>query len=124
MGKVTKTSGLFFVAMLIFLSICTENYGLLSTSPLQYSQSENSGFCFSKEKPDFLFLYRNDERQINSVRNLPGPSFKNHTNYIRCNNISLEIKISGINSGYLSYAMIVNRSLTSSDIVFPSHYFW
>lgn len=124
MSKVTKTTGLFFAAMLIFLSISTENYGLLLTSHLQNAQSENSDSYFSTEKPDLLFLYRNDERQVNSVRNLPVPSLKNHPNDIHYNSLSLEIRILSINSGYLSYSVIVDRNLTNSDIVFPSHYFW
>jgi len=124
MSKVTKTTGLFFAAMLIFLSISTENYGLLLTSHLQNAQSENSDSYFSTEKPDLLFLYRNDERQVNSVRNLPVPSLKNHPNDIHYNSLSLEIRILSINSGYLSYSVIVDRNLTNSDIVFPFHYFW
>lgn len=124
MSKVTKTTGLFFATMLIFLSISTENYGLLLTSHLQNAQSENSDSYFSTEKPDLLFLYRNDERQVNSVRNLPVPSLKNHPNDIHYNSLSLEIRILSINSGYLSYSVIVDRNLTNSDIVFPSHYFW
>lgn len=110
--------------MLIFLSISTENYGLLLTSHLQNAQSENSDSYFSTEKPDLLFLYRNDERQVNSVRNLPVPSLKNHPNDFHYNSLSLEIRILSINSGYLSYSVIVDRNLTNSDIVFPSHYFW
>jgi hypothetical protein len=124
MSKVTKTTGLFFATMLIFLSISTENYGLLLTSHLQNAQSENSDSYFSTEKPDLLFLYRNDERQVNSVRNLPVPSLKNHPNDIHYNSLSLEIRILSINSGYLSYSVIVDRNLTNSDIVFPFHYFW
>ena len=124
MSKVTKTTGLFFAAMLIFLSISTENYGLLLTSHLQNAQSENSDSYFSTEKPDLLFLYRNDERQVNSVRNLPVPSLKNHPNDIHYNSLSLEIRILSINSGYLSYSVIVDRNLTNSDIVFPFHSFW
>lgn len=124
MSKVTKTTGLFFAAMLIFLSISTENYGLLLTSHLQNAQSENSDSYFSTEKPDLLFLYRNDERQVNSVRNLPVPSLKNHPNDFHYNSLSREIRILSINSRYLSYSVIVDRNLTNSDIVFPSHYFW
>lgn len=124
MSKVTKPTGLFFAAMLIFLSISTANYGLLLTSPPQYAKSENTDSYFSTEKPDILFLFRNDERQINSVKNLPEPSFKNHPNSIHYSTLSPEIRISNINSGYFSYSVTVDRSLTNSDIIFPSHYFW
>jgi hypothetical protein len=115
---------LFFAALLVFMSGSTENYGLLLTSHLQNAQSENSDSYFSTEKPDLLFLYRNDEKQVNSVRNLPVPGFKNHPNDICNNSFFPEIRILSINSGYISYSMIADRSLTNSDIVFPFHYFW
>ena len=124
MSNVYKTTALFFAAMLIFLSISAENYGLLLTSHIQNTQSENSDSYFSTDKPDLLFLYRNDERQVNSARNLPVPDLKIHPNNIHHNCTSPETRILSINSGYLSYSVIVDRSLTNSDIVFPFHYFW
>jgi len=74
MSNVYKTTTLFFAAMLFFMSICTQNYGLLLTSRLQNSQSENSDSFFSTEKPDLLFVYRQEERLVYSVKNLPVPS--------------------------------------------------
>jgi hypothetical protein len=124
MSKLFKTTALFFAAMLFFLSICTQNYGLLLISHLQNTQSEDSDSYYSTEKPELLFLDRHEERLVNSVKNLPVPSFKNHPNNIHCNSLSPEVRIKSINSGYLSYSMIVDRNLTNSDIVFPFHYFW
>jgi hypothetical protein len=124
MSNVYKTSALFFAAMLGFLSTCSQNYGVLIPSPLQNSQSENSVSYFSTEKPELLFLDRHEERLVNSVKNQPVPSLKNHPNNFNYNSLSPEVRILSINSGYLSYSLIVDRSLTNSDIVFPFHYFW
>jgi hypothetical protein len=124
MSRMIKTTGLFFAAMLFFLSISTENYGLLLTSQLQNSQSENSDSYFSKEKPDLLFLNRHEERLVYSVKNLPVPSLKNHSNDNYSNCLSPEVRILSINSGYLSYSETLYRNLTNHDIIFPFHYFW
>jgi len=93
MSRITKTTGLFFAAMLFFLSISTENYGLLLTSKLQNSQSENSDSYFSKEKPNLLFLNRHEERLVYSVKNLPVRSPKNHSNDNHSNCFSPEVRI-------------------------------
>jgi hypothetical protein len=119
-----KTSSMFFAAVLFFLNICTQNYSLLPSLHLQNTQSENSVSYFPAEKTGLLFLTRQEERDVYSIKNLPVPIQKNHTNYINCNSLSLEGRILSINSGYLSYALIVDRSLANSDIVFPFHYFW
>ena len=124
MSNVYKSFAIFYATILFFLGICAQNYIALITSPLQNTQSENSVSFFSTEHPELLFLYRIDERQVNSVKNLPVPSLKNYSNNIQDNNLSPEIRLLSINSGYLSYSVIVDSGLTNSDIVFPFHYFW
>jgi hypothetical protein len=124
MSNLYKTAALFFAAMLFIIGTCTQNYGLLLTSNIHNAQSEKSDSYYSTEKPEFLFLFRNDERQINSGRNLPEQCFKNYSKNIQDNSLSPEIRLLSINSGYLSYSAIFERSLTNSDIVFPYHYFW
>jgi len=124
MSKVTKISGLFFVAMLLFLSISTENYGLSLTSQLQSSQTKSSDSYFSTEKPDLFFLNRQEQRFVYSIKNLPVPNLKNHPNDFHWNCLSPEVIISSINSGYLSYSVTLYRNFTNHDIIFPFHYFW
>jgi hypothetical protein len=124
MTNANKTISLFFAAMLFMLGICTQEYCLLLTSQPQNAQVENSRSYFSTEKPDLLFINRHEERVIYSIKNLPGPNLKSLPNYVSCNSLSLEERILSINSWYLSYSEIVDRSLSNSDIVFPFHYFW
>ncbi len=124
MSKLTKTTALFFVAMLFFISLSTENYGLLLTSQLQNTGSENSGSYLSTEKPNLFFLNRHEERLETSVKSLPNSKLKNQINDVCSNSISTEVRILSINSGYLSYSVTVYRNLTNCDIVFPFHYFW
>jgi hypothetical protein len=124
MNKVRKITGLFFAALLFSLSIVTEHSGLRLASNLQKSHSESSDIFFSGEKTDFFFLYRNNERQINSFKNLPVNSFKGHQSEINCNSSTPETRLLTINSRYISYSAIIDRSLSPGDIVFPFHYFW
>jgi len=124
MSKVIRTTALFFAAILFFLSTSTQNYGLYITSHLQNTPAENTDSYYSTENPKLLFLYRNDERQVNSGRNVPTPSLKNYSNNIQYKSLSPEIRLLSINSRYYLFSLIVERSLTNSDIVFPFHYFW
>jgi hypothetical protein len=124
MSKVTKISGLFFVAMLLFLSISTETYSLSLTSQLQSGQPKSSDSYFSTEKPDLFFLNRQEQRLAYSVKNLPVPSIKNHPDNFHGNCLSPEVRLSSIDSGYLSYLVTLYRNFTSHDIIFPFHYFW
>ncbi len=124
MSTLYKSAAIFFAAILIFLGIYAENYGLLLTSQLQSTQnSESDSYC-STEKPELLFLDRHEERLVNTVKNQPVPGFKNHSNNVHYNNNIPGVKLLSINSGYISYSVIIGRSLTNSDIVFPFHYFW
>ena len=124
MSIVYKTTTLFFAAMLFIMSICTQNYGLLLTSHLQNAQSENSDSYFSTEKPDLLFVYRQEERLVYSVKNLPVPSLRNYSNDNHSYSLSPEVRILSLNSGYLSYSGTICRNLENVDIVYPFHYFW
>jgi hypothetical protein len=124
MSKVTKTTALFFAAMIFFISISTENYGLLITSHIQNTGSENSGSYFSKEEPVPLFLSRHEERLVTSVKDLPVTSSKNNPTDFHSNRLLNEVRLLSINTRYLSYSVTVDRNLTNSDLVFPFHYFW
>jgi len=124
MSKVYKTTALFFAAMLFILSICTQDYGLLLTSHLQNAQSENSEYNFSTETPNLLFITRQEERVVYSVKNLPVPSLKNYSNDNHSYSLSPEVRILSLNSGYLSYSGTICSNLENVDIVYPFHYFW
>ena len=93
MSKVTKTTALFFAAMLFFISISTENYGLLLTSHLQNTGFENSGSYFSKEEPNPLFLSRHEERLVTSVKDLPVTGSKNNPTDFHSNRLSNEVRL-------------------------------
>lgn len=124
MSKNNKIFGLFFTAVLVFLSMSTVNNSWFLISQYQNSKSDNSASYFSTEKPDLFFLNRHEEKLVSSVKNLPVPSLKNHVTDIQWNCLSTEVKISIINSEYLSYSLKVDPNFTSHDIIFPFHYFW
>jgi hypothetical protein len=124
MKEVTKTTALFFAAVLFFLSTSTENYSLLLTSKLQNTASENSGSYLSTGNPDLFFLNRHEERLVTSVKNLPVTNLRNYINNFNNNSLSPEIRLSGNGSVYLLYSESVYLNLTNINIIFPFHYFW
>jgi hypothetical protein len=124
MSNVYKTTTLFFAAMLLLMSICTQNYSLLLTSYLQNDKSENSDSYFSTEKPDLLFLYRQEEKIVYSIKNLPVPSLRNNSHDNQSYSLSPEVRILSLNSGYLLYSETICRNLGNIDIIYPFHYFW
>jgi hypothetical protein len=124
MSKGSKISGLFFIALLLFLSIRSGNYGLLLTSQLQSNQTESSDSYFSMGKLDLAFLNRPEERTGSSVENLPIPSLKNHLAHFNCDLLCLEKRIFSVSSGYLSHSIRLYRSLTNVEIIYPFHSHW
>lgn len=125
MSKVIRISGLFFVSVLLFISVSTGNNGLLTHSLLQSSsQPANSDSYFSIGKLDLYFLNRPEERTIFSVRNLPVPYLKKYINDLKCSFLSYEKRKFNTNSRYLSYSVRLQPSLTNNEIIFPFHYFW
>jgi len=123
-SNLNKTTALFFSAVLFFISISTESFGLLLNSKLQNAGYESISTYFSIEKPNLFLLNRYNEKIVTSFKKLPVTDLKNHTNDFYSKSFSSEIKTLRINSIYLSYAGTVYRNLTTCDIVFPFHYFW
>lgn len=124
MNNKYRAIALLFSIMLFFLSICTQNDGLLLASPQQYTKSENSDSYFSTDKPDIIFLSRQEERVKYSVKNLPVPGLKNYPGDNHNYSLSHEVRILSLNSGYLSYSGTIYGDLKNIDIVYPFHYFW
>jgi hypothetical protein len=124
MSKVKRTFGIFFVAVLFFLNLSIVNYGHFLNSQIQASQTENSDSYLSAENLDLYFINRTERPLVFSVKNLPVSNLKNHPDDLHGNFLSAEERISGINSGYLSYTLILDPNLSNHEIVFPFHYFW
>jgi hypothetical protein len=124
MSNKYKAIALFFSVMLFFLSTCTQYDWLLLTSPQQNTKSENSDSYLSTDKPDIIFLSRQEERVVYSHKNLPVPGFKNYPSDNHSYSLSPEVRILSLNSGYLSYCGTIYGYLKNIDIVYPFHYFW
>ena len=123
MSNLYKITAMFSSSVLFFISISTENYGLLLNSKTQNTGYETiSSFC-SIEIPNLFLINRYGEKFVTSFKNLPVLKLKNQTSDFY-NNLSFEIKKIRINSEYLTYSGTIYRNLTISDIVFPFHYFW
>jgi hypothetical protein len=124
MSKVTKTTALFFAAMIFFVSISTQNYALLLTSDLRAIGSENSVSYFSAPDKIPLFLNRQQEKLVTSAKDLPVYGSKINLTDLYTNRLSNELRLLNINSDYLSFSVIDYRNFTNSEIVFPFHSFW
>lgn len=124
MSNLYKTAALLFSVVLLYINTNTFNYWLLVTSNLQNTGCESLSSYFPIENPNLFISNRHGERFLNSIKNLPDSSFKNHANDYYNISLSSEIRKLKINSEYLSYSETINRNLTNSDIVFPFHYFW
>jgi hypothetical protein len=124
MTRTNRTSSLFFAALLGVLSIFTQYYGVLISSGTKISQSDYSVSSLPGGKPELIFMAHREERSLNSVKNQPVPDLKNHSNNSIYFGLFPEVRLSGFHTGYLAYSVIVERSLTNRDIVFPFHYFW
>jgi hypothetical protein len=123
MSNIKRPCSLFFAVLLGFL-FCTQYFGVLISSGPQNSQPDYIVSSFPEGKPDLIFLAHQEERSLNSVKNQPVPDLKNHSNNSIYNCLFPEVRLSGFHTGYLAYSVIVERSLTNRDIVFPFHYFW
>jgi hypothetical protein len=123
MSNLYKITAMFSSAVLFFISISTENYGLLLNSKTQNTGYETISSFRSIEIPNLFLINRYGEKFVTSFKNLPVPNLKNQTSDFY-NNLSFEIKKIRINSEYLTYSGTIYRNLTISDIVFPFHYFW
>ncbi|MDX9811298.1 MAG: hypothetical protein RBU28_02850 [Bacteroidales bacterium] len=124
MSKVSKSSVLFFIVLLLFLSIKSGNYALGSISLVQSNHTENSDFYFSTGQPDLFFLTRNEERSETSVRNLPAPYSKKHFNDFYFNPVSAEKRIIGLCTEYLLNSIIIQPGLSNVEIIYPFHSHW
>lgn len=124
MNKLYKTTSVLFSAVIFFISITTESYAFLLKPKLEKNGYETVKPFILLEKPNLFILNRHGEKNVTPIKNLPVTDFKNCTNDIDYNNLSLELRKSGFNSNYLSYSENIYCSLKNSDIVFPFHYFW
>ena len=124
MNKMTKTFGIFFVAVIFLLNLSISNYGLLLNTQIQTSQNENSDSYISAQNLDLYFSNRNEKQPAYSVRNLPVSNLKNQPDDLYSDFHSVEGRISDINAGYLGYAVTLDPNLSNREIVFPFHYFW
>lgn len=125
MSKASKSSVLFFIVLLLFLSIKSGNYALGSISLVQINQTENSDFHFSTGQPDLFFLTRNEERSETSVRNLPAPcSKRKHFNDFYFNPVSPEKRIICLFKDYLFNSIIIQPGLPKVEIIYPFHSHW
>lgn len=124
MPKGSKISGVFFILILLVLSIKWGDYNVLK-SQLHSSGPENPDYCSSTSKLDLFFLnHHPEERAFFSDNNLRTPVLKEHLTDTKFDPLSLEKRIFSVSSGYLSYSVRLQPSLTNVEIIYPFHSHW
>lgn len=123
MPKGSKISGLFFIVILLFLNLRSEDSGV-PASDIQNGRHNDSASIFSSGNTDIFFLNHHEERGSFSLKNLPLPCFAKHINHPDCELYPVEKRIFSEISGYLSYAIRVEPGLANVEIIYPFHCFW
>jgi len=124
MRTITKILVLFWVAILVSLSVVTTNY-----SSIDNYKNQNSGFqnfaqhSFAETPFDFYFTSKNST-SVSPINNEPVPNLINCINNFSSFGFIPELRIMNIFSQYFSYSKIIHQSLSKGDIVFPFNYFW
>jgi hypothetical protein len=124
MSRLSKIIALIFAVLLSYISIHTADYSLYLTSHLHDITSDNTGSVFSSEKPELLFLNRQEGKFVKTLKNLLVNNIKTHVINFYSDKLLSDFKVLRISREYLSYPVTVYRNLKNCDIVFPFHYFW
>jgi hypothetical protein len=124
MSNLLKTTAIFFSSVLFFISIITEKYCyVLNTKTLisdQESLSANPPF----ENFNLFLLNRYGAKLGAPAKNLPVFNLKNQTYDVLGNILSYAPGKLRTDSEYIQSSGTISRNLTTTQIIFPFHYFW
>lgn len=124
MGNFLKTVIILFAVMLSYFGISNYSFPSLLTTSLQQSENAASSSSFSAKKINLFYQHRQTENVVNPLNYFPTPDLKNSPKDVSGNTLSIEAKVENIISCYFAYSLIISRSLSTGDIIFPFHYFW
>lgn len=124
MINLNKIVALLSSSVLLYLSATFENYSLLITTNILHNECDNLNSHLPIDNPNLYFPYRQGDRFLTSIKNLPVSNLKNYPNDLYTNSLSPEIRILSSSSQYLIYSEIIYLSLANRDIIYPFHYFW
>lgn len=128
MSNFSKLTAILFAIMLSYVSISKDNYEKTLPATFQHAGGERSQSSFSEiALQDIFCLQRQIEHVVNPGNNFPAPvsnNLKHYPDAFSGHSFSIESRIQGIASQYLSHSKEIHRSLTISDIIFPFNYFW
>lgn len=124
MSNLLKTTAIFFSSVLFFISIITEKYCYILNSKTlisdQVSLIANPPF----ENLNLFLLNRHGAKPGAPLKNLPVFNLKNQTIDVNRNFLSYEPGKLRTDSEYIQSSGTISRNLTTTQIVFPFHYFW
>jgi hypothetical protein len=122
MSKLLKTTAIFFSSVLFFISIITEKYCYVLNSKTQIADQESLSSNPPFENPNVFLLNRYGAKHDAQVKNLPVFSLRNQGIGIH-NIISYAPGKLRTESEYIQSSGTITRNLTTTEIVFPFHYF-
>jgi hypothetical protein len=119
-----KTAAIFFSTLLFSVSIIAENYCFEPNSKTLTAGQESLSTHLPFENLSQFLSNRQGERLISTVKNIPLFNIRNQTVDTHNKCLFCDPGNPGISPDYFSYSETISRNLTTSDIVFPFHYFW
>lgn len=124
MSNLLKTTAIFFSSLLFFVSIITENFCFVVNPKTITSGQESLSSDLPFENLNQFLSDRNGLKLISTIKNIPVSNLRKQTFDIHNNRLSCEPAKLRICPEYLQSFEIISRNLTTSDIIFPFHYFW
>ena len=123
MSSLNKITAILFSILLLYICTNTDDYRRLITSKIPISESDDIISFFSADNFYLDLPYRQGERLSTACKDLPVSRFKNNSYDLYYNYLQSEIRKFTISENYQDSAETIYPNLTSSDIVFPFHYF-
>ena len=124
MSTLLKTTAIFFSSVLFFISIITEKYCYVLNSKTLISDQESLSANPPFENLNLFLLNRHGAKLSAQVKNLPVFNLKNQIIDVHSNILSYEPGKLRTDSEYIQSSGTISRNLTTTQIVFPFHYFW
>jgi hypothetical protein len=124
MSNLLKTTAIFFSSLLFSVSIITENFCFVVNPKTITSGQESLSSDLPFENLSQFLSNRNGEKLISTIKNIPVFNLRNQTFDIHNNRISCEPAKLRICPEYSQSSEIISSNLTTSNIIFPFHYFW
>jgi hypothetical protein len=125
MNRVFKIISIAFLILNYYFALCiSSNYGFHTDLVSNTAISSCKNYYFSNPKYNLLSHIIKNEKHVNNLNRLPN-SFEKEQHYDSLKyKHSKEIFIISVFSKYILKDKFTFKFFTSTDIIYPFHYFW